>query len=286
MCCNGEGGEDITLTNPVEGSELVIEIMGNEGEVETGYVLAKEGDNVSVPEGKQMKISTAGAVVEYVCVYPGQLAEEPTPERHEALTDAAGLVEQFEAIGEEFYTDWEAHVPFNQSFLHSGDLKEPFTLDSGASGEFNWLQNPKLYRPGLPELGSKRWLPSGGFNVSETVDGQQILTSYSLGRNLSASTHQPDHAIVIESRYLEDPVEEQKPLGTKLLTTQSGELQKCADLLTEIGSIIKAKDWSSGEKTDEAVADQAEIPSVEVTEASPAPTRAQRLATRILGRNR
>jgi len=68
----GEGGEDITLTNPVKGSELTIDVMDGNGDVEGRHSLAKEGDSISVPEGKQMKISTAGAIVEYVCVYPGQ----------------------------------------------------------------------------------------------------------------------------------------------------------------------------------------------------------------------
>jgi uncharacterized protein YaiE (UPF0345 family) len=72
----GEGGEDITLTHPVEGTELAIEVMDSEGNPEGSHVLTKEGDSVLVPQGKQMKISTARAIAEYVCVYPGQPADK------------------------------------------------------------------------------------------------------------------------------------------------------------------------------------------------------------------
>lgn len=72
----GEGGEDITLTNPVKGSELTIDVMDGDGNVEGNHTLTHEGDSVSVPEGRQMRIATAGAIVEYVCVYPGQPAEK------------------------------------------------------------------------------------------------------------------------------------------------------------------------------------------------------------------
>ncbi len=67
-----EGGENITLIDPKEGSQLTIEVIGKDGNVETSHSLVEEGDALSVPGGRQMKVSTAGAVVRYVCVYPGR----------------------------------------------------------------------------------------------------------------------------------------------------------------------------------------------------------------------
>lgn len=71
-----EGGEDITLTNPVEGTELTIEELDENNNPKAVHHLTKEGDTVSVPEGINMRVSTGKAIVEYVCVYPGKLATE------------------------------------------------------------------------------------------------------------------------------------------------------------------------------------------------------------------
>jgi len=67
-----EGGEEITLTNPVDGTELLIEELDTEGSVTSSHQLTQEGDSVSVPEGISMRVSTGKAIVEYVCVYPGK----------------------------------------------------------------------------------------------------------------------------------------------------------------------------------------------------------------------
>ena len=203
----------------------------------------------------------------------------PTPEKRESFTDAAALIEQYEAIGDDFYADWEAHIPFNNRFGHSGRINEPFTLASGATGEFGWLQDPTYSRKGLPELG-KRWLPSGGFHVTEVIDGEEILTSYNLGRRLSANTHQSDTAIVIQSRYRVVSGEGQKLLGDTLLSTQDEDLKKCADFLSEIKIILENKDWNP-----EPVAEEEPDPApVEAAQTLTDVSQPLRMARRILGR--
>lgn len=67
-----EGGEDITLTNPVDGTLLTIEELDNNGNPRTTYHLTQEGDSIFVPGDTNMRVSTGRAIVEYVCVYPGK----------------------------------------------------------------------------------------------------------------------------------------------------------------------------------------------------------------------
>jgi uncharacterized protein YaiE (UPF0345 family) len=72
-----EGGEEITLLSPLQKrGELAIDVLDEEGNVETSHRLVNEGDTVSIPGGKQMRVATTKAVVEYVCVYPGKPAEK------------------------------------------------------------------------------------------------------------------------------------------------------------------------------------------------------------------
>lgn len=67
-----EGGEVITLVSDVQDAGLAIEIIDAEGKVEESRVLTHEGEHISAAEGKQMKLSTSGAVIKYVSVYSGQ----------------------------------------------------------------------------------------------------------------------------------------------------------------------------------------------------------------------
>lgn len=72
-----EGGEEITLLSPLEGrGYLSIDVINDNGEIEERHRLVDEGDIALVPGGKQMRIKTAQAVAEYVCVYPGKPAGE------------------------------------------------------------------------------------------------------------------------------------------------------------------------------------------------------------------
>jgi hypothetical protein len=209
-----------------------------------------------------------------------------SPESHEAFADAASLLEQFEVIGDRLYADWEAHMPFSRRYHHTGE-KEPFTLASGATGEFRWLQSPQLNRGGIPEFRTgKRWLPSGGFNVREQVDGEQTLTRYHIGRNLSANTHQPDYAIVVEDRYLEDPERGQRLVGSTLLTAHDDKLQKCADFLTEIQAIVENKEWPSPEDEQTSSSDRDTATLLETSESPSPPTIGAGRIARLLSRGR
>jgi len=70
-----DGGEEITLLSELgihDRGELSIEVLGDDGAVEAAHKLIHEGDTASIPGGKQMRISTTRAVVEYVCEYPGK----------------------------------------------------------------------------------------------------------------------------------------------------------------------------------------------------------------------
>jgi hypothetical protein len=67
-----DGGEDITLAENANDGGLAIEVIDGQGNVEQSHVLTREGDRLSAAAGKTMKISTSGAVVRYLCVYPGQ----------------------------------------------------------------------------------------------------------------------------------------------------------------------------------------------------------------------
>ncbi|GEM_PF-5921681 len=68
-----DGGEEITLAEDANDGGLSIEVIDSKGAVEQSHVLTREGDRLSAPSGKTMKVSTSGAVVRYLCVYPGQL---------------------------------------------------------------------------------------------------------------------------------------------------------------------------------------------------------------------
>lgn len=70
-----EGGEHITLTNPIEGTELTLEELDKDGNTTKTHKLKLEGDNVFIPEGIDMRVVTGRAIVEYVCVYPGKIVE-------------------------------------------------------------------------------------------------------------------------------------------------------------------------------------------------------------------
>ena len=75
-----KGGELITLIDPVEGDELRVDILDQDGEIATTKVLAERGDNIFVEEGKMLRATTPASLVnryvEYVCEYPGQPSEQ------------------------------------------------------------------------------------------------------------------------------------------------------------------------------------------------------------------
>lgn len=65
-----EGGEHIILTNHAEGGKLQIDELDDAGEVQTSHSLNNEGDEVFIPGGQKMRVSTSGKIIEYVCLYP------------------------------------------------------------------------------------------------------------------------------------------------------------------------------------------------------------------------
>jgi uncharacterized protein YaiE (UPF0345 family) len=68
-----EGGEEITLLSPLQKrGELAIDVLDDDGNIEASHRLINEGDSVSILGGKQMRVATTKAVVEYVCEYPGR----------------------------------------------------------------------------------------------------------------------------------------------------------------------------------------------------------------------
>jgi len=67
-----DGGEQITLEKPEKDAYLAIAELNDAGEVEQSHVLTEDGEQVYVPGGRSMRVTTASKIVEYVCVYPGQ----------------------------------------------------------------------------------------------------------------------------------------------------------------------------------------------------------------------
>lgn len=72
----GEGGEKITLVNPGEGTGLNILVL--DGDKPLGAVFLNENvDTNFVQGGRNIRVVARGdKVVEYVCVYPGQPADD------------------------------------------------------------------------------------------------------------------------------------------------------------------------------------------------------------------
>jgi len=56
------------------GGKLQIDELNEQDEVKKTHVLQNDGDEVLVPGGKNMRVTTSGKIIEYLCVYPGQPA--------------------------------------------------------------------------------------------------------------------------------------------------------------------------------------------------------------------
>lgn len=72
------GGERITLHEPAEGAELHIVTLDDEGNErpDQEFTLNEDRKTAYIPGDRNMRVQTGKLAVEYICIYPGQPAEE------------------------------------------------------------------------------------------------------------------------------------------------------------------------------------------------------------------
>ena len=71
-----EGGEYIEMLDPSDGAALTVDVLNDDGEIERTTVLQEQGDNIFIPGGKDIRVSTGKVAVQYLCAYPGKPVED------------------------------------------------------------------------------------------------------------------------------------------------------------------------------------------------------------------